>query len=76
MGTPAVLRLPQTNTGFAEDVDVEDELMLGGDEDIDTNDTIFTADTEWGKQALAAMQDVLQHEDFDAKLQVVNRVAE
>ena len=50
--------------------------MLGGDEDIDTNDTIFTADTEWGKQALAAMQDVLQHEDFDAKLQVVNRVAE
>jgi ribosome maturation factor RimP len=66
---------------FDEDFDAfaDDELMLtndageaigGGEDDIESDSDVFTADTEWGESALAAMRETLEDAEFDGALEI------
>ena len=53
----------------------DDELMemdeiVTEDEDIDVDESIFTAGTEWGELALKSLESVLKDDEFDSNLQI------
>jgi len=50
--------------------DENGELINVGDTDIDAEEAIFTADTEWGELALKSLQSVLQDDEFDSSLEI------
>lgn len=50
--------------------DENGELISTGDEDIDVEEAIFTAGTEWGELALKSLQGVMEDDEFESVLEI------